>query len=108
MMCILIKHADQKAEKLQAEIEKMEKEVEIMTPKDVIKKTYEILDKVMEEHQVYPCDKKLQKIKQDNMDYKEWRVYTFARKYDNVRTFATNRKTREDKSESDSYECFFE
>ncbi|KAJ1121813.1 hypothetical protein NDU88_000332 [Pleurodeles waltl] len=68
MMRILINHADQKVGKLQAEIEKMEREVEIMTLKDVIKKNYEILDKVMEEHQVYLRDKKLQKIKRDDMD----------------------------------------
>ncbi|KAJ1194371.1 hypothetical protein NDU88_003660 [Pleurodeles waltl] len=102
MMRILIKHSYQKVGKLQAEIEKMEKEVETMTPKDAIKKNYEILDKVMEEHQVYLRDKKRWKIKRDDMDYKEGRVYTFAHTHDNVRTSTLNRKTREDTMESDS------
>ncbi|KAJ1218791.1 hypothetical protein NDU88_006363 [Pleurodeles waltl] len=69
MMRILIKHADKKVGKLQAEIERMEKDIETMTPKDAINKNYEILDKDMEEHQVYTCDKKLRKIKRDYMDY---------------------------------------
>ncbi|KAJ1194072.1 hypothetical protein NDU88_003367 [Pleurodeles waltl] len=31
-------------------------------------------------------DKKLRKVKRDDLDYKLGRIYTFARKYDNVKT----------------------
>ncbi|KAJ1118919.1 hypothetical protein NDU88_007106 [Pleurodeles waltl] len=33
-----------------------------------------------------PRDKKLRKVKRDGLDYKLDRIYTFARKYDNVKT----------------------
>ncbi|KAJ1140578.1 hypothetical protein NDU88_006927 [Pleurodeles waltl] len=32
-------------------------------------------------------DKKQRKVKRDDLDYKLGRIYTFARKYDNVKTF---------------------
>ncbi|KAJ1117675.1 hypothetical protein NDU88_005872 [Pleurodeles waltl] len=90
---MLIKHADKKVAKLQVVIEKMEKYIEAVTLKEVINKNYEVLDKVMDEYQLYLHDKKLRKIKRDDMDYKEGRIYTFARKYDNVKITNLGKRT---------------
>ncbi|KAJ1142022.1 hypothetical protein NDU88_008350 [Pleurodeles waltl] len=84
-MCILIKHTDKKVTKLQGDIETMEREFESVPQKDLVKKNYEILDMVVEDYQIYLRDKKLGKVKRDDLDYKLGRVYTFARKYDSVK-----------------------
>ncbi|KAJ1210763.1 hypothetical protein NDU88_006125 [Pleurodeles waltl] len=85
MMRILIKPTFKKVSKLQADIDKMEKEIDNVPQKDLIKKNYEILDRVGEDYQIYLRDKKLRKVKWDDLDYKLGRVYTVARKYDNVK-----------------------
>ncbi|KAJ1141272.1 hypothetical protein NDU88_007606 [Pleurodeles waltl] len=86
MMRTLIKHSEKKTSKLQAEVDKLEKSIDVMNLKDAIKRNYEILDKVMNEYQISLRDKKLLKIKRDEIDYREGRIYTFARKYDNLKT----------------------
>ncbi|KAJ1170103.1 hypothetical protein NDU88_001984 [Pleurodeles waltl] len=101
MMRILIKHTEKKVAKLQDDIDKMEKEIENVPQKDLIKKNYEILDKIMEDYQIYLRDKKLRKVKRDDLDYKEGRVYNFARKYDNVRIPDIGKRTCEGTSDTD-------
>lgn len=86
MMQILIRHAREKGEKLQGEIEETEKEINAMEQKDLIEKNFVILKKVMDDYQLYLKNKKLTKIRRDDKDYRDGRVYTFARKYDNVQT----------------------
>ncbi|KAJ1204176.1 hypothetical protein NDU88_007957 [Pleurodeles waltl] len=84
MMRILIKHSEKKTIKRQVEIDKIEKSIEHLNLKEATKKNYEIMDKVLEDYQLYLCDKKLHKIKRDDLDYKEGIIYTFARKHDNL------------------------
>ncbi|KAJ1217750.1 hypothetical protein NDU88_005340 [Pleurodeles waltl] len=85
MMRILIKHIDKKVAKLQDDIETLEREIDGVSQKDLINKNYEILHKIVEDYQIYLRDKKLRKVKRDDLDYKLGRIYTFARKYDNVK-----------------------
>ncbi|KAJ1096477.1 hypothetical protein NDU88_001617 [Pleurodeles waltl] len=67
------------------DIEILEKEIDEVPQKDLIKKNYEILHKIVEDYQIYLRDKKLRKVKHDDLDYKLGRIYTLARKYDNVK-----------------------
>ncbi|KAJ1193551.1 hypothetical protein NDU88_002848 [Pleurodeles waltl] len=85
MMRILIKHTDKKVAKLQSEIEILEKEIDEIPQKDLVDKNYEILNKILEDYQIYLHDKKLRKVKRDHLDYKLGRIDTFAQKYDNVK-----------------------
>ncbi|KAJ1140078.1 hypothetical protein NDU88_006439 [Pleurodeles waltl] len=59
------------------------------TQKDLIKKNYEIMERIVEDYQIYLRDKKLRKVKRDDLDYKLGRIYTFARKFDNVKVSDT-------------------
>ncbi|KAJ1161708.1 hypothetical protein NDU88_002189 [Pleurodeles waltl] len=86
MMRILIRHTDKKVAKLQSDIETLEREINDITQKDLVNKNYEILEKIIDDYQMYLRDKKLRKVKRDNLDYKLGRIYTFDRKYDNVKT----------------------
>ncbi|KAJ1174382.1 hypothetical protein NDU88_006204 [Pleurodeles waltl] len=85
MMRILIRHTDKKVTRLQGDIEVLEQETDDVTQKDLVKKNYEILDKIIEDYQMYLRDKKLWKVKCDDLDYKLGRIYTSARNYDNVK-----------------------
>ncbi|KAJ1208280.1 hypothetical protein NDU88_003666 [Pleurodeles waltl] len=102
MMRILIKHSEEKTSKLQVEVDKLEKSIDDMNLKDAIKRNYEILDKVMDEYQISLRDKKLCKIKRDEIDYREGRIYTFARKYNNLKTHVASKRTRIETSDTDS------
>lgn len=100
MMKILIRHAEKKAAHLLTETDKIEKEIEASPLKEVIKKNHDILMKVIEDYQVYQRDKKAKKIKRDETDYQEGRVYTFAKKYDNIKVLETTKRGREETSDS--------
>ncbi|KAJ1200546.1 hypothetical protein NDU88_004369 [Pleurodeles waltl] len=100
MMRILIKHTDKKVAKLQGDIETLEKEIDGVPQKDLINKNYEILHKIVEDYQIYLRDKKLRKVKRDDLDYKLGRIYTFARKYDNVKISGSG--TNRDRFTSDT------
>ncbi|KAJ1116874.1 hypothetical protein NDU88_005079 [Pleurodeles waltl] len=102
MMRILIKYSEKRTTKLQAEVDKIEKDIELLNLKDVTKKNYEIMDKILEDYQLYLRDKKLRKIKRDGIDYKEGRIYTFARKYDTLRSSSTNKRICSEMMETDS------
>ncbi|KAJ1163189.1 hypothetical protein NDU88_003652 [Pleurodeles waltl] len=69
-MRILIRHTDKKVTKLLGDIETLETEIGEVTRKDLVKKNYEILDKVNDDCQMYLRDKKQQKVKRDDLDYK--------------------------------------
>ncbi|KAJ1092739.1 hypothetical protein NDU88_005849 [Pleurodeles waltl] len=84
-MRILIRHTNKKVAKLQEDIETLEREIDEIPQKDLVKKNYEILGRIVDDNQIYLRDKKLRKVKRDDLDYKLGRVYTFARKYDNVK-----------------------
>lgn len=101
MMRILIRHSEKKAASLMMEIEKLENEIEESPLKEVIK-NYEVLEKIIEEYQIYQRDKKSRKIKRDENDYREGRVYTFAKNYDTIRNTETPKRGREQTSDSGS------
>lgn len=50
-----------------------------------MKKNYDILNKILEDYQIYLRDKKIKKIKRDDKDYRDRRIYTFAHKYYKVK-----------------------
>ncbi|KAJ1121994.1 hypothetical protein NDU88_000500 [Pleurodeles waltl] len=56
----------------------------------------------MDECQISLRDKKLRKIKRDEIDYTEGRIYTFARKYDNLKTPVASKRTRIETSVTDT------
>ncbi|KAJ1174482.1 hypothetical protein NDU88_006303 [Pleurodeles waltl] len=102
MMRILIKHSEKKTSKLQAEVDKLEKSIDDMNLKDAIKRNNEILDKVMDEDQISLHDKKLRKIKRDQIDHREGRIYMFAWKYVNLKTAVASKRTRIETLDTDS------
>ncbi|KAJ1175289.1 hypothetical protein NDU88_000577 [Pleurodeles waltl] len=85
-MDILIRDAKDKRDKLMQEITLLEKEIDDIDCTDNKAKNYNILKDVLHKHQLYIKDKKLRKLKRDDNDYKNGRVFTFARKYDILRT----------------------
>lgn len=95
MMQILIRHAIEKGAKLLSEIEVVEKEIETCESKDLVDKNYEIPKKVIEGHQNYLKKKKLRKIKKDDKDYREGRIYTFAKKFDSITINEDRKRLRE-------------
>ncbi|KAJ1177241.1 hypothetical protein NDU88_002502 [Pleurodeles waltl] len=101
MMRILIRHTDKKVAKLQSDIETLEREIDDITQKDLVKKNYEILDKIIDDYQMYLRDKKIRKVKRDDLDYKLGRIYTFARKYDNVKIVAPSTTRGRDTDDTD-------
>lgn len=100
MMQILIRHAREKGAKLALEIEALEKEIEQGDNKDAIEKNFEILKRVRETHQLYLKDKKLRKIKRDDKDYNEGRIYTFAKRLDSLLSNESKKRVREASEET--------
>ncbi|KAJ1172316.1 hypothetical protein NDU88_004163 [Pleurodeles waltl] len=100
-MRILIRHTDKKVTKLQGDIEALEKEIDEVTQKDLVKKNYEILDKIIDDYQMYLRDKKLRKVKRYDLDYKLGRIYTFTCKYDNVKISESSTIRRQDTVDTD-------
>lgn len=101
MMEILVRHSIEKGDKLQEEIEAIEKEINEFEEKELIEKNYVILKKVMENHQIYIKDKKLRKIKRDDRDYSDGRIYTFAKKFDNLVITDDRKRNREEREDMD-------
>ncbi|KAJ1205978.1 hypothetical protein NDU88_001396 [Pleurodeles waltl] len=85
MMDILIRDAKAKREKLLQDIALLEKEINDIDSPDTIIKNYNILKEVLQKHQLYIKDKKVRKLRRDENDYRNGRVFTFARKYDTLK-----------------------
>ncbi|KAJ1104458.1 hypothetical protein NDU88_001871 [Pleurodeles waltl] len=83
IMDILIRDAREKRDRLLVEIELLEKEIQDTNLKEGITKNYDILNKVLQQHQIYIKDKKMRKLRRDANDYATGRVFTFAHKFDN-------------------------
>lgn len=83
MMHILIKNAERKLEKLKGQIADLEKEIRDMNLPD-LENNYAILKGVISKHQLQIKDKKLSKIRRDERDYKQGRVFTFGKGFDEV------------------------
>ncbi|KAJ1140134.1 hypothetical protein NDU88_006494 [Pleurodeles waltl] len=86
MMDILIRDARMKTDKLLADIVTLEKEIGDINLPEAKVKNYEILKDVIRKHHDYIKDKKTWKLRRDDNDYKNGRVFTFARKFDNIKT----------------------
>ncbi|KAJ1110886.1 hypothetical protein NDU88_008232 [Pleurodeles waltl] len=91
-MDILIRDAKEKRERLLAEIDTLEKEIQDTNLKETIEKNDNILKNVLQQHQEYIKEKKTRKLRRDANDYDTGRIFTFARKFDNSNTdISTNR-----------------
>ncbi|KAJ1104334.1 hypothetical protein NDU88_001746 [Pleurodeles waltl] len=85
MMDLLIRDAKAKSDKLLQDIAALEKEINDIDSPDIKTKNYSIRKEVLQKHQVYIKDKKVRKLRRDENDYKNGRVFTFERKYDNLK-----------------------
>ncbi|KAJ1112947.1 hypothetical protein NDU88_001207 [Pleurodeles waltl] len=83
-MDILIRDAKDKRERLLIDIKNLEKEIQDTNLTEAIDKNYNILNGVLQKHQEYIKEKKLHKLRRDANDYAKGRVFTFARKFDNL------------------------
>ncbi|KAJ1201834.1 hypothetical protein NDU88_005640 [Pleurodeles waltl] len=86
MMDILIRDARMKRDRLLADVVTLEKEIGDINLPEAKVKNYEILKDVIRKHQDYIKDKKTRKLRRDDNDYKNGRVFTFARTFDNIKT----------------------
>lgn len=84
MMHILIKNAERKLEKLKGQIADLEKEIRDMNLPDLMENNYAILKGVIGKHQLLIKYKKLSKIRRDERDYKQGRLFTFGKGFDEV------------------------
>ncbi|KAJ1083205.1 hypothetical protein NDU88_003365 [Pleurodeles waltl] len=85
MMDILIRDAINKRDTFLKDIHSLEKAIQETNLTQAIEKNYVILRDALQKHQQYIKDKKLQKLRRDANDYKSGRVFTYARKYDNIK-----------------------
>ncbi|KAJ1216613.1 hypothetical protein NDU88_004214 [Pleurodeles waltl] len=91
MMSILIKHAERKREKLLLEISSLEDQIKSLDLPEATTKNYSILRDTLNDYQLYIKDKKLKKIIRDENDYANGRIYTFARRFDQVNKDRTDK-----------------
>ncbi|KAJ1206662.1 hypothetical protein NDU88_002064 [Pleurodeles waltl] len=82
MMGILIRNADRKREKLLTDIATLEQEIINLDLPEATEKNYGILREILHKHQLYIKDKKQKKLIREENDYRNGRIYTFARKFD--------------------------
>ncbi|KAJ1096649.1 hypothetical protein NDU88_001784 [Pleurodeles waltl] len=85
IMDILIRDAKAKRDKLLQDIAVVEKDINDIDSPDTKTKNFNNLKEVLHKHQLYIKDKKLRKLRRDDNDYKNGRVFTFARKYDSTK-----------------------
>ncbi|KAJ1164446.1 hypothetical protein NDU88_004884 [Pleurodeles waltl] len=84
MINILIKHADRKRNKLLLDIASLEEEIKSLNLTEATDKNYTIMRDILNRYQLYVKDKKMRKLIRDENDYSSGRIYTFARKFDQI------------------------
>ncbi|KAJ1099086.1 hypothetical protein NDU88_004190 [Pleurodeles waltl] len=84
MINILIKHADRKRNKLLLDIASLEEEIKNLNLTEATDKNYTIMRDILNGYQLYVKDKKMRKLIRDENDYSSGRIYTFARKFDQI------------------------
>ncbi|KAJ1163039.1 hypothetical protein NDU88_003502 [Pleurodeles waltl] len=94
MINILIKHANRKRNKLLLEIASLEEEIKNLNLTEATDKNYAIMKDILNGYQLYVKDKKMRKLIRDENDYSSGRIYTFARKFDQVNRETTTVQTR--------------
>ncbi|KAJ1115636.1 hypothetical protein NDU88_003858 [Pleurodeles waltl] len=93
IMDILIRDAKDKRERLLIDIKNLEKEIQDTNLIEAIDKNYNILSSVLQKHQEYIKEKKLHKLRRDANDYSKGRVFTYARKFDNLNSERSDNRT---------------
>ncbi|KAJ1143385.1 hypothetical protein NDU88_009694 [Pleurodeles waltl] len=93
MINILIKHLDRKRTKLLLDITSLEEEIKNLNLPEATDKNYTIMREILTGYQLYIKDKKMRKLVRDDNDYKNGRIYTFARKFDQVNKESNTRPT---------------
>ncbi|KAJ1157987.1 hypothetical protein NDU88_010683 [Pleurodeles waltl] len=93
MINILIKHADRKRNKLLQDITSLEEEIKSLNLTEAADKNYTIMREILTGYQLYIKDKKMRKLIRDDNDYTNGRIYTFARRFDQVNKESSNRTT---------------
>ncbi|KAJ1084898.1 hypothetical protein NDU88_005038 [Pleurodeles waltl] len=93
MINILIKHSDRKRTKLLLDITSLEEEIKNLNLPEATDKNYTIMREILTGYQLYIKDKKMRKLVRDDNDYKNGRIYTFARKFDQVNKESNTRPT---------------
>ncbi|KAJ1155887.1 hypothetical protein NDU88_008612 [Pleurodeles waltl] len=91
MINILIEHADRKRNKLLQDITSLEEEIKNLNLPEATDKNYAIMREILTGYQLYIKDKKMRKLVRDDNDYTNGRIYTFARKFDQVNRESGNR-----------------
>ncbi|KAJ1191732.1 hypothetical protein NDU88_001048 [Pleurodeles waltl] len=91
MINILIKHADRKCTILLQDITSLEEEIKNLNLPEATDKNYTIMREILTGYQLYMKDKKMRKLVRDDNDYSNGRIYTFARKFDQVNKDFSNR-----------------
>ncbi|KAJ1134918.1 hypothetical protein NDU88_001364 [Pleurodeles waltl] len=92
MINILIKHSDRKRTKLLLDITSLEEEIKNLNLPEATDKNYTIMREILTGYQLYIKDKKMRKLVRDDNDYKNGRIYTFARKFDQGLGFCPSSK----------------
>ncbi|KAJ1149400.1 hypothetical protein NDU88_002210, partial [Pleurodeles waltl] len=85
MMDILVRDAIIKRNKLLKDIYMLEKAIQETNLTEVIEKNYMILRDVLQKHQQYIKERKLRKLRKDANNYRSGNVFTYIRKYDNIK-----------------------
>ncbi|KAJ1092201.1 hypothetical protein NDU88_005313 [Pleurodeles waltl] len=93
MINILIKHEDRKRSKLLLDIASLEEEIKSLNLVEATDKNYTIMKEILNEYQLYVKDKKMRKLIRDENDYSNGRIYTFARKFDQINRDTHNTQT---------------
>ncbi|KAJ1092985.1 hypothetical protein NDU88_004143 [Pleurodeles waltl] len=94
MINILIKHADRKRIKLLQDISSLEEEIKNLNLTEATDKNYTIMREILTGYQLYIKDKKMRKLIRDDYDYKNGRIYTFARRFDQINRETSIRPTK--------------
>ncbi|KAJ1201855.1 hypothetical protein NDU88_005659 [Pleurodeles waltl] len=94
MINILIKHADRKRNKLLQDIASLEEEIKNLNLPEATDKNYTIMREILTGYQLFIKDKKMRKLVRDDNDYNNGRIYTFARKFDQLNKDSGNRPAK--------------
>ncbi|KAJ1202742.1 hypothetical protein NDU88_006539 [Pleurodeles waltl] len=94
MINILIKHADRKRTKLLQDITTLEEEIKNLNLTEAAYKNYTIMRVILTGYQLYIKDKKMRKLIRDDNDYQNGRIFTFARRFDQINKETSIRPTK--------------
>ncbi|KAJ1093107.1 hypothetical protein NDU88_006216 [Pleurodeles waltl] len=82
----LIDIAQEEYEKYRNEVDTLNKQIEEAKWGDISMKNYDILNKIIDQYEEDIIQRQNRKFRRDLTDYHLSRVYTFGKKYDNIKT----------------------